>query len=63
MAAPRKLSPEREAKVVKAYQNGDSLAAITGKYEISAGTVRTICLRNNVALRPVGRPKAAAPAV
>lgn len=57
MAAPRKLTPAKEAKVVQAYQNGDSLAVIADKFDISAGTIRTVVRRSGVELRPVGRPK------
>lgn len=57
MAAPRKLTPAKEAKVVEAYENGDSLVVIADKFGISAGTIRTVVRRAGVDLRPVGRPK------
>lgn len=57
MAAPRKLTPAKEAKVVEAYKRGDTLSAIAEKFDISAGTIRTVVRRAGVELRPVGRPK------
>ena len=57
MAAPRKLTPAKEAQVVKAYAAGKTLSEITEKFGVSAGTVRSIAARAGVALRPVGRPK------
>ncbi len=59
MAAPRKLTPAKEANVAKAYASGDSLATIQEKHGVSAGTIRAIARRNDLALRPVGRPKSA----
>jgi DNA-directed RNA polymerase specialized sigma24 family protein len=57
MAAPRKLTPAKEAKVVDAYVRGDNLGVISEKFSVSPGTIRTIVRRAGVELRPVGRPK------
>lgn len=57
MAAPRKLTPAKEAKVVEAYQRGDNLTDIADKFGISAGTIRSVARRAGLELRPVGRPK------
>lgn len=57
MAAPRKLTPAQEKQVAKAYERGDSLKTISEKFEISAGTIRSVASRAGLTLRPVGRPK------
>lgn len=59
MAAPRKLTPAKEKQVATAYQAGKSLAAISVRFGISAGTIRAVVTRAGLTLRPVGRPKAA----
>lgn len=60
MAAPRKTSSDTDKKVAGAYARGDSVASIVAEYGVSAGTVRSIVLREGGTLRPVGRPKASA---
>jgi hypothetical protein len=57
MAAPRKLTPKQETRLVADYANGGSLSALTEAYGVSAGTIRAIVVRNGGTLRPVGRPK------
>lgn len=57
MAAPRKLTPAKEAKVAQAYAAGSPLGVIAEKFDISAGTIRTVARRAGLELRPVGRPK------
>lgn len=57
MAAPRKLDAKAEARLVKAYQKGTSLANLRDEFGVSAGTIRSVVVRAGVELRPVGRPK------
>jgi transposase-like protein len=58
MAAPRKTNTDTDRKVAEAYARGDSVASISAEFGVSAGTVRSIVLREGGSLRPVGRPKA-----
>ncbi len=57
MAAPRKLTPAKEAQVAQAYEKSHTLSSITERWGVSAGTIRTIAARAGLPLRPVGRPK------
>ena len=57
MAAPRKLTPSQEQRLVIGYERGDSLKSLADEYLVSAGTIRSIVKRHGGTLRPVGRPK------
>lgn len=56
MGAPRKLDATTEAKIVKRYVAGASLAEIRQEYEVSSGTIRAMVRRAGLTTRKVGRP-------
>lgn len=56
MAAPQKLSQPDQRQVAWDYSHGRKVREIAAEFGISAGTVRAIIVRQNGALRKVGRP-------
>ena len=56
MPAARKLLKETD-QIIESYTNGMDLRTIARLYNVAAGTVRNILIRNNVTLRKRGRRK------
>lgn len=56
MAAQRAITDRRTiARIVKAYQKGQSLAALSEEHGVSPSTIRSYLVDADVVLRPRGR--------
>ena len=57
MTTRARLTPAQEDAIVAAYQGGDSLAQIAGRFGVTKEGVRRVLLRRGVAMRGRGWTK------